>query len=262
MGSFHTTTTHGLATSTSSSTSGSTIVGVSRGPIVHPEVLTNPAQHAVDEAAGVVGGVALRQVDRLADGDAERDLGPPAQLVDGDAQQVAVDDRHPVDRPPVGELADDGVDLVAVLLHAPGELDGVGGGGDGQLDQQVVDARAPDVELVAQGEGPLPGISPRAHHQTRVRYSPVRVSTLMRSPVSTNSGTWTTAPVSSVAGFLAPDTRSPCTPGSVWATVSSTAAGSSTPTTCPWYVGRMTVSPSLMYLVASPRAAGSTPICS
>src|SRR5688572_363172 len=219
MGSFQTTTTHGLATSTVSSTSGSTMVGVSRGPIgpwgpgeppgIIAELLTDAAEHAVDEAAGVVGGIALGQVDRLADGDAEGDVGPPAELIDGDAQEVAVDDRHPVDRPAIGELGDDGVDFVAVVFHAPGQLNGVGGGGDGELEEQVVDRRPAHVELVTQREGPLPGVSPCAGHQTRVRYSPVRVSTLTRSPVSTNSGTWTTAPVSSVAGFLAPDTRSP-----------------------------------------------------
>ena len=51
--------------------------------------------------------------------------------------------------------------------------------------------------------------------QARARYSPERVSTLIFSPGSTNSGTCTTRPVSSVAGLRAPDTRSPCTPGSV-----------------------------------------------
>src|SRR5256885_14241575 len=112
MGSFHTTTTQGLATSTVSSMSGSTMVGVSSRPIgpggpgVSPgniaQVLTDPAEHAVHEAAGVVGGVALGEVDRLADGDTERDFRPPAEFVDSDAKEVAVDDRHPVDRPPVG----------------------------------------------------------------------------------------------------------------------------------------------------------------
>src|SRR4029453_16606934 len=65
--------------------------------------------------------------------------------------------------------------------------------------------------------------------QARVRYSPVRVSTLMRSPEFTNSGTCTTRPVSSVAGLRAPDTRSPWMPGSVSVTVSSTAAAMSVP---------------------------------
>jgi hypothetical protein len=45
----------------------------------------------------------------------------------------------------------------------------------------------------------------------------------------TNSGTWTVAPVSSVAGFVTFETVSPFTPGSVSVTASSTAAGSCTP---------------------------------
>src|SRR4051794_10739849 len=104
----------GLATSTDSSMSGSTTVGVSSapmapgGPGVPPgsiaELLADLAQHAVHEPARVVGRVALGQVARFADGHPERDLGPPAELEDGDAQEVAVDDRHPLDRPPVGEL--------------------------------------------------------------------------------------------------------------------------------------------------------------
>ena len=36
-------------------------------------------------------------------------------------------------------------------------------------------------------------------------YWPVRVSTRMVSPSSTNSGTWTVSPVSSVAGFVPHD---------------------------------------------------------
>src|SRR2546423_8971821 len=102
MGSFQTTTTQGLATSTVSSMSGSTMVGVSSGPIspggpgvppgIIAKVLTDPAEHAVDEAAGVVGGVTLGQVDRFADGDAERDIGAPAELVDSYAKEVPVDD--------------------------------------------------------------------------------------------------------------------------------------------------------------------------
>ena len=52
-----------------------------------------------------------------------------------------------------------------------------------------------------------------------------RGSTLIRSPTFTNSGTWTTAPVSSVAGFVTFETVSPRTPGSVSATASSTDDG-------------------------------------
>ena len=51
----------------------------------------------------------------------------------------------------------------------------------------------------------------------------------MRSPSFTNSGTCTTAPVSSVAGFVTFETVSPLTPGWVSTTDSSTADGSCTP---------------------------------
>ncbi len=58
-------------------------------------------------------------------------------------------------------------------------------------------------------------------------YEPERVSTLIRSPMLTNSGTLTVAPVSSVAGLLPPpDAVSPFTPGSVCVTSSSTDADS------------------------------------
>ena len=50
----------------------------------------------------------------------------------------------------------------------------------------------------------------------------MRVSTRIFSPVVMNSGTWICAPVSRVAGLVPPVDRSPCRPGSVWLTVSST----------------------------------------
>src|SRR5438445_7002965 len=62
-----------------------------------------------------------------------------------------------------------------------------------------------------------PRLGSRVAH-TRVMYSPVRVSTLIFVPGSMKSGTCTVAPLSSVAGFVAPETRSPFTPGSVCAT--------------------------------------------
>jgi hypothetical protein len=51
------------------------------------------------------------------------------------------------------------------------------------------------------------------------------VSTRIRWPGSTNSGTWITAPVSSVAGLVPPpETESPRSPGSVWETSRSDVA--------------------------------------
>src|SRR6185503_17786967 len=70
-------------------------------------------------------------------------------------------------------------------------------------------------------------------HQTRVWYSPVRVSMRIVSPVSTKIGTCTTRPVSVVAGLRAPVCVSPAKPGSVSTTDRSTLTGNSTPMVSP-----------------------------
>src|ERR1700730_8529316 len=49
----------------------------------------------------------------------------------------------------------------------------------------------------------------RSGGHARLRYWPVRVSTLIFSPVVMNSGTWICAPVSRVAGFVPPGEQSP-----------------------------------------------------
>src|SRR5690606_8962158 len=158
-----------------------------------------------------------------------------------DAQHRPVDRGQPGHGPaggdPPGQL---GVDALAVGVDPQGQLDRQVVRPDRQLGQHVLDGDALGLGLVEQLEGPLARRPPAlrtggvevAHGHgphARVRYSPVRVSTLMRSPGLTNSGTWTTRPVSRVAGLRAPDTRSPWTPGSVSVTASSTAAGRSVP---------------------------------
>ena len=60
-------------------------------------------------------------------------------------------------------------------------------------------------------------------------YSPVLVSIRILSPVLINSGTLISAPVSSVAGFVALVAVSPLKPGSVSVTSSSTKNGGSSP---------------------------------
>ncbi len=55
----------------------------------------------------------------------------------------------------------------------------------------------------------------QTNYFTRSRYSPVRVSILMRSPMLMNSGIETLAPVSTVAGLSVLVAVSPFTPGSV-----------------------------------------------
>ena len=90
---------------------------------------------------------------------------------------------------------------------------------------------------------------------TRSMYSPERVSTLIRSPSSTNSGTFTTAPVSSVAGFSAPVRVSPFTPGSVFVMVSTTDAGRSTAIGTPSCSGDLRLGPLHQVVGASPTSA-------
>jgi hypothetical protein len=62
------------------------------------------------------------------------------------------------------------------------------------------------------------------------------------------SRTMTTAPVSSTAGLVPPDTVLPLTPGSVSAIASSTVFGGSTEMTFPFHVTSWTSAPSFMYL--------------
>src|SRR5690606_29773185 len=66
------------------------------------------------------------------------------------------------------------------------------------------------------------------HRFARSIYLSSRRSTRITSPSSRKRGTWTTAPVSSRAGFVPPVAVSPRTPGSVSTTLSSTKYGSST----------------------------------
>ena len=80
----------------------------------------------------------------------------------------------------------------------------------------------------------------------REMYRASRVSTLIRSPCSTNSGTCTIAPVSSVAGLVTLETVSPLTPGLVATTSSSTDAGSCTAVGLPSTKSSCTVSFSRM----------------
>ena len=94
---------------------------------------------------------------------ADRHLRTVSQLEDAHAQHVPVDHRHPLQRPPVGELPDERVDLVAVLLDAAGQLHGIGVGLGREVGQQLVEGRPADVELIAQREGSLPGFPSRPH---------------------------------------------------------------------------------------------------
>src|SRR5215470_2080463 len=124
-----------------------------------------------------------------------------------------------------------------------------------------------DGRVVAAGRLARAGLSTSPGHQapataTRPRYSPVRVSTLTTSPSLRNSGTWTTAPVSSVAGLVPPWAVSPRTPGSVRAIASSTKFGSSTAAGEPVMYRTSTSVFSFRYSRASPTSSADSETCS
>ena len=80
--------------------------------------MEDAVEDAVDEPARLGGAVPLGQFEGLVDGDPGRDLGAEHHLVGSQAKDVAVDGRHAVQPPVLGELGDQGVDPLLVLLHA------------------------------------------------------------------------------------------------------------------------------------------------
>src|SRR5690606_36448449 len=100
------------------------------------------------------------------------------------------------------------------------------------------------------------------HYLTRLTYSPDRVSTLIISSWLTDSGTRTTAPVSSVAGLPPPPEVSPRTPGSVSLILSSTKFGGVTWIGVPFHRVTMQSSSPLSHFSAPPMPALSACTCS
>ena len=123
------------------------------------ELLGDAAQQPVDEPAGVLGGVLLGELDRLADHDRGRHVGLPAELVRAEAQHRAVDRGHALERPVLGELAQQRVDVGVVLLDAAHELHRVLVGRRRLLLEEHVDAEVAHLELVTEAEGPLPSFA-------------------------------------------------------------------------------------------------------
>src|SRR3546814_188324 len=101
-----------------------------------------------------------------------------------------------------------------------------------------------------------------AAYLTRETYSPERVSTLITSSWPTNSGTRTTAPVSSVAGLPPPPEVSPRTPGSVSVIFSSTKFGGMTWIGVPFHRVTTPSSSPLGHFPAPPMPALSDWTCS
>ena len=209
---------------------------------------SDTGQQAVDEAARPVGTEPDGQVDRLGEDHPRRHVVADDQLGRAHPQRRSVEGGHPGDRPAFGEPPEQIVDPVTVRVDGLHERRREVVRRDRELGQDLSPGGSLGFGFVEQAERSFPSRPPLGGegHQALVMYSPERVSTLMRSPGFTKSGTWTTRPVSRVAGLRAPDTRSPCTPGSVSVTSSSTAAGRSEPTISSPYICSTTVDPSTM----------------
>src|SRR6266702_1853896 len=162
-----------------------------------------------------------------------RDLVLPQQLVDAEAQHVPVHGRHPVQRPAHRVGRDERVDPLLMPGHALHELyrvlpeprirvlrgqllhpgDPVGEHGRRTHAAQISLVedlhRAPACLVASCHSSVSDPSSPHvllesgpAQLLIRPRYLPSRVSTLTFSPVEMNSGTWISAPVSTVAGLV------------------------------------------------------------
>src|SRR5690606_38829471 len=132
-----------------------------------------------------------------------------------------------------------------------------------RFDQQVAGLGRGNVRHAAILTGRIEGtrVTRALHYWTRLTYSPERVSTLMISSWPTNSGTRTTAPVSSVAGLPPPPEGSPRTPGSVWVIFSSTKLGGVTWIGVPFHSVTTHSSSPLSHFSAPPMPAASACTC-
>src|SRR6185503_11260506 len=127
----------------------------------------------------------LGQFDRLVDRQLELAVDTVAHLVERDAHHVAIERRDPLHRPVLGVAPDPLVELLAMLLDSLGQL-----ARERPRAGQELRERAPGhVVLVAGEDGvtALVGAAHRAPAYARETYSPLRVSTRIRSPSSMKS---------------------------------------------------------------------------
>src|SRR6185436_14002358 len=130
----------------------------------------NVVQDPVDERAGVLGGELLGDVDRLVDRDEGRDILAVEEFVGGQPQDVAVDRRHALELPVLGDLLDLAVDLGPLLAAAVDELAGevehlgVARGRRQGLVDLVEDLVPAEVELVHELESQLAGLGALSHN--------------------------------------------------------------------------------------------------
>src|SRR5262249_9696595 len=143
------------------------------GGILRAELPPDPVEETVDEAGGLLGRKAPRDLERLLDGDVRRDLDAPEQIQDPSPKDVAVHDRHAVELPVLGEARDQLVDLRLVGLDAPdegvGERPYVVGGRlppPERVDHGPRIRVAPDVQLIKELEGALASLAAPTHGAT------------------------------------------------------------------------------------------------
>src|SRR5690606_10624082 len=131
-------------------------------------------QQPVDERARGLAAKGLRELDHLVERHLPRDVVPVPELVDAQAQDVAVDAAHAVQAPVVAVLLDERVDLLHVVADALGQVlrEAPCLGGRGALlrvrsprgGQGLIEARGRgDFELVEGLEGPFTSGPPCAH---------------------------------------------------------------------------------------------------
>src|SRR6185295_13303102 len=110
-----------------------------------PQLSVDAIEKSVDEPAGLPGAELLGDLEGLVDRDLGRNLHHPHQLEHALAEDIAIHHRHAVEIPVLGELRDDLVDLLLMLLGAPHQ----------RLDEAAHLAvhRVPGPELVQVGLG-------------------------------------------------------------------------------------------------------------
>ena len=213
------------------------------------QVLRDPSEHAVHEPSRILGGELLGRAHRLVDRDGDRDAALMQQLV-GRRREGSCGRATPSAPPASPSACAPSVrSSSSRCAHTPSTRSRVNGWlvrPAASHSARTARPSAPrDVRLV-QDLDRRPARLPAARAWDLLDpldVGPERVSTFTRSPSSTNRGTWTTAPVSSVAGFSAFVRVSPFTAGCVFVIESTTEAASSSEIGTPWWTATLPWNP-------------------
>src|SRR2546428_56990 len=153
-----------------------------RGPLLAAP--DGRGEHAVHELRRGLRAEHLRELDGLVDDHAGRRVAGDAQLVERDAQHVAVDPGHLVDRELRSERRDLGVELLAVRDHAVDDFPGEGAGFVGEARAEraalpgLAGVRAIEVDLEEGLQGEAPRGMPAAARWSRGHAAEATPSTI------------------------------------------------------------------------------------